>query len=51
MTSGAGHHAIPGLLETEGRGKNLVHALKFVKYVMGFDLDLDSILGPNITGR
>ena len=32
-------------------GKSLARVLKFTKYVMGFDLDLGSILGPIITGK
>lgn len=32
-------------------GKNLVHALKFFKYVMGANFDLDAVLSPLVTGR
>ena len=32
-------------------GKNLLHALKFFKYVMGADFDAETVLSPLVTGK
>ena len=32
-------------------GKNLVHASKFFKYVMGADIELPNVMGPLLQGR
>ena len=41
--------------EAEGRskfiGKNLVHAIKFFKFVMGGNIELEEMLGPMLQGR